>query len=704
MCASALPRTLDLVAPFPSPSLDAWRELAQRDAGDVSLDKKLTSRLYEGIDVKPLYTQGDLRRTASDVSGFSGLEPYTRGATPLGNALGGWDIRQEHTYPEATTLNQFLLDDLEHGVTSVLLRFDAAGREGLDADDARAEPLVGVDGCSLSGVDELSLALKGVHLNMIHVSLEAGAAFVPAAALLSSVWARTGVLAAEARGAFNADPIAALARHGHLAGGLNAAMSSLADLAVWTHATYPHVTSVRVGTAAYHHAGATATQDLAFSMATALDYLRAMTSAGMSIDAAAGQVLFSHVVGSAFFLAIAKLRAARRLWARVVRAAGGNAEAARMRMHTRPSRRIMTTRDPWINMLRNTACVFAAGIGGADAIGSMPFDVTLGEPSTRGRRLARNTQLILQEESQLHRVCDPAGGSWYLESLTDSLAHSAWGLLQQIESRGGMIACLRDGWVKEQIDKAAEPRLKNLSTRRDAVLGVSEFANVAEPIPETPAVDMKAARLSARQRVSDRRASAVTLSPPVSRLSAWAADAAAQGATLGQIWSAMPHTEATFISSPLTLHTFGEAFERLRNASDAYLEQCGARPRVFVASIGPIAKHLARTNFTKHFFEAGGFDVAASDGYPTVDAAVQALRESDCRIAVIASDDATYERLVPALAPALHAAGARTVVLAGNPGVNDRVYRDAGVDRFIFIKCDVVRTLSELLTEEGVTL
>ena len=142
-------------------------------------------------------------------------------------------------------------------------------------------------------------------------------------------------------------------------------MSSLADLAVWTHATYPHVTSVRVGTAAYHHAGATATQDLAFSMATALDYLRAMTSAGMSIDAAAGQVLFSHVVGSAFFLAIAKLRAARRLWARVVRAAGGNADAARMRMHARPSRRIMTTRDPWINMLRNTACVFAAGIGGA---------------------------------------------------------------------------------------------------------------------------------------------------------------------------------------------------------------------------------------------------------------------------------------------------------------------------------------------------
>jgi methylmalonyl-CoA mutase len=334
----------------------------------------------------------------------------------------------------------------------------------------------------------------------------------------------------------------------------------------------------------------------------------------------------------------------------------------------------------------------------------MPFDATLGEPSERARRLARNTQLILQEECQLQRVCDPAGGSWHLESLTDSIAHSAWILLQQIESRGGMIACLRDGWVKEQIDKAAEPRLKNLSTRRDAVLGVSEFATVEEPTPQSPVVDMKAVRRNARQLVSARRASAATIAPSFSPLSAWAADAAVRCATLGQIWSAMPHGEATFIGSPLALHTFGEAFERLRDASDAYLEQCGARPRVFVASIGPVAKHLARTNFTKNFFEAGGFDLAASDGYPTADAAAQALRESACRIAVIASDDETYKSMVPTLAPALHAAGARTVVLAGNPGANEKAYRDAGVDRFIFIKCDVVRTLSELLAEEGVIL
>jgi len=684
--------------------MDSWRTLAQKDVGDVPLEKRLTARLYEGIDVKPLYARDDSSSAMSNAAGYSGVFPYVRSATPLGNALGGWDIRQEHAHPDPIAINRLILDDLEHGVTSVLLRFDAAGREGMDADDPRAEPLVGVDGCSISAVADLAAAFKGVHLNMIHVSLEAGGAFVPAAAIMSGVWATSGVSASEARGAFNADPLAALARDGHLAGGFDASLAAMSDLAAWTRATYPRVTSVRVGTAAYHHAGATATQDLAFSMATGLEYLRAMTRAGMSVDAAAEQVLFSYAVGSAFFLAIAKLRAARRLWARVVRAAGGGEEAAKMRMHVRPSRRIMATRDPWVNILRNTACVFAAGVAGADAIGSMPFDATLGEPSPRARRLARNTQLILQEECQLHRVCDPAGGSWYLDALTERLARKAWEIVQQIEGRGGMTACLRDGWVKDQIDKAAEPRMKNLSTRRDAVLGVSEFATMAEQAPVSTPIDLTPIRRDAKQRLVARRSTAKALGKSQGSFSAWAADAATHGATIAEIWSAMSHGEATFIGSPLSLHTFGEAFERLRDASDAYLEECGRRPRVFIASIGPASKHLARTNFAKNFFEAGGFEVFAGDGCPTAEAAAASLRESGCHIGVIASDDETYKSVVPTLAPALHAAGARTVVLAGNPGVNEKAYRDAGVDRFIFIKCDVVRTLSELLAEEGVTL
>lgn len=702
---------------FPPVTVEQWRAAVDADLKGAPFERKLVTHTYEGLYVRPLYTAADLPPNP-DAAGFSGLPPMTRGGSPLNSSQTGWDIRQERAEPSPEDLNAALLDDLAHGVTSTNIRFDSAARLGLDPDDPAAGPLVGTDGVSIARLDDLKRAFAGVHLGMIHVGLEAGGAFMPAAATLAALWDDAALPPDRARGAFNADPLAVLARDGALPMTLDESLAQMSELAAWTSSRYPHVTAVRVGTAAYHHAGATAAQDLAFALATGVDYLRAMDARGLSVSRAAGQMLFSLSVGCSMFLAIAKLRAARLLWARVVRASGGDGAAQRMRMHVRTSKRVLTTRDPWVNLLRNTVCAFAAGVAGADAVGVAPMDAALGLPSELARRLARNTHLILQDECHLHRVSDPAGGSYYLETLTTQLAERAWVIFQAIEGRGGMAACLQSGFIHEQIDSAVQPRLKNLATRRDAITGVSEFADPAErPLPR-PTFDLAMIRQRARTTATAAKTGAALSAAKAALAQAWAASAATSpststdraaalfaaaraGATIGQMSAALSPRGETRLATPIAPHPFAEPFERLRAAADDLAAATGARPSVFLASIGPIAAHVARTTYAANFFQAGGFTVFSSDGYASASDAANAFQSSGAGVAVICAGDDAYPTLVPELAPALHAAGARTVILAGNPGDREPEYLAAGVDRFIFIKCDVVAILSELLAEEG---
>ncbi len=705
-----LARELHIAEEFPRVSLDRWRGLVEADLAGAGggeakglFERKLVTHTYEGVYIQPLYTELEWDSSAGQ-TGCSGSSPWVRGSVPLGTAVDGWDIRQEHGWADPAEFNARMLEDLNGGVTSVLLRMDAAGRAGLDADDPEAAKLVGVDGCTLSSGAEWDRAFAGVHVGMIGVTLEAGAAFVAGAAQLMALWERAGLEAVRARGAFNADPLAALARDGTVPIAIDGLLHQMGDLAAFTSARYPLVTSVRVGTAAYHHAGATATQDLAFAMASGVEYLRFLTGAGLSVDAASRQMLFSMAVGCHFFLAIAKLRAARRMWGRVVEKCGGTLGAAGMRLHVRTSKRVLTHRDPWVNILRNAACVFAAGVGGAEAIGSEPFDGVLGPASELGRRVARNTQHMLMEEAHLHRVCDPAGGSHYLESLTEELADAAWVIFRDIERRGGMLACLKSGWVQEQIDASYRTRAKNIATVKDQVLGVSAFANLLERLPTPKIVDLDRVRVEAVRRLGDHR-SASSRDRVGQRdfgdgasLTAAAVDAARRGATIGEISRRVFGTGVPLALSagPLAVHPYAEPFERLRDAADGLAEECGRRPIAALLTLGSAAEHGARAGYARNFFQAGGFEVRS---------AMSVSQAAGAGIVVICGSDAQYaEGQAERAAAELRAAGVRTVVLAGQPGSREGAYRAAGIDRFIFVKCDVVRTLTELLSEEGATI
>jgi methylmalonyl-CoA mutase len=700
-----LPRDFQTATSFPAADPRVWRALVDHDLQGASFERKLLSPTYEGLLIKPLYGDSDWPH-ARAASGRSGLMPMSRGARALGNAPEGWEICQERREADLAALNRAVLEDLSGGVNAVLLRLDASARAGLDPDDGGL--LAGTDGAMVYSLSDLDRALAGVHLEMVSINLESGAAFIEGASLLAGLWEQRGVSNSIARGAFNADPLAVLARDGRLPYCISDGLCGLRELAEWTHARYPGVTAVRVGTAAYHHAGATATQDLACAVATGVEYLRALTEGGMSVDDAAKQMRFSFAVGCGVFLATAKLRAARTLWARVIEACGGSEDARRMRMHVRTSKRVLATRDPWVNILRNSACVLAGGLGGADSIGSEPFDSVLGDASELARRLARNTHHILMDECGIHRICDAPGGSWYIESLTDELCDKAWMIFQAIEARGGMARVLSNGWLGDQIDSAFKPRARNLATRKDAVLGVSEFPMPEPPRPPRSESDHERLRTEAAERVIAQRARAsphFTTRMDADRLTRCVQMARA-GATIGQMHSGAwaGQLQPTLINSAISVHPFAEPFERLRDASDTLVAATGSRPRVFLASMGPTADHLARTNFTRNVFEAGGFEVVGGAGYRDITDARDALEASDSHIAAICGSDERYVTLVPALAPALHAGGARFVVLAGNPGQMESTYRSAGVDRFVFIKCDVVRLLSELLQLEGAEL
>jgi methylmalonyl-CoA mutase len=486
---------------------------------------------------------------------------------------------------------------------------------------------------------------------------------------------------------------------------LSTALASLADLAKWTAWNYPNVTAVGVDTSPYHDAGATAAQDIAIGTATGVEYLRAMTGSELDVDTAARQILFRIGIGTHHFLAIAKLRAARRLWSRVVEASGGASNSGAMRIHARTSDRVLTQRDPYVNLLRNTVAAFAAGVGGADAITSVPFDAMTGLPNDFSRRVARNTVLVLREEAHLHRVIDPAGGSWYLDQLTEQLAEKAWEIFQEIERRGGMSAAIQSGWIVRQIDAAYAPRARDIARRKEGITGVSEFPNIAEQKAVQAPPDSATLRSAAIVRLSATREENEGLDEAAvtAQQTATLVGAAIAGATIGQMARELKfHQSPTAPISPLEPRSFAEPFEELRDACDAWQATHGQRPRVFLVNLGPMAHHTARATYSKNFFEVGGFEVIGNDGFDDADSAALAFAASGASTAVICSSDKLYAEFVPQVAPKLKSVGARSVVLAGAPGDNAPAWQAAGVDRFIFIKCDVLETLRELLREEGV--
>lgn len=615
-------------------ALSQWRTLAEKTLKGKSVESTLVTALPEGITLQPLYT-----------------EAAETGAGSLIGA-GAWDIRQVYRHPDITAANREIMDDLVGGVSSLVIRFDEAGRLGYDADHPDAADIAGHDGVMIATADDLDTVLAGVDLDIVPVVLDAGAGGVAAAALLGEVWKKRGAFA---QGSFNIDPFKALAENGWLPGGLDQALTDVAAVAVRTARDFKGVTSVGVDTSAIYAAGADEALDLGAMLATAVAYLRALTQAGLSVDDASRQIAFTVAIGTDQFLTIAKLRAARLLWARVLEASG--ASERRMSLTATVSSRVISQRDPWVNLLRVTLGVFSAAVAGADSIIAPAFDSAIGLSSTQARRLARNSQIILAEESHLARVSDPASGSYAIEALTHQLAEQAWAEFQTIEQAGGIAEVLVSGALRARLEQAWGDRQKGLSHRKQPILGVSEFPNLAEAPVSIVQPDLASLRRGAVGRLKRVRREGVVTSLEDVFTQAGVSSLGVLAGGRGAEPLAIPR---------LVPHRLAEDYEALRDESDVALVLNGERPAVYLLALGPLAEHSARLGFARTLFEAGGIDTIVASGGDT-EAAVRAFGNSGAAIACLCGADSRYETEAEAFAQALKAAGAKRVYLAGKP-------------------------------------
>ncbi len=454
---------LRLASEFPQATMAQWRSMVEKvlrrsgadvDGHDGPVDDLLAHQTHDGFALRPLYTAADGTRDA----GFPGLPPFTRGSRPDGAVATGWDVRQRHAHPDVDVTRRAVLADLENGVTSLWL---VAGEHGLPP-------------AALPDV------LAEVHIGLAPVTLDAGADFAAAADALLAVHDEKGVQASEVRGNLGADPLGLLARTGEPQD-----LSGASALAARTARRYPNLRSVVVDASPYHEAGSSDGQELGCALATAVAYLRALTGAGLSVEQAARQLEFRLAATADQFGTIAKLRAARRLWARVAEVCGIAGVA--VPQHVVTSATMMTRRDPWVNMLRTTLACFAAGVGGADAVTVRPFDAAIGLPDAFARRIARNTQSILLEESKVAGVIDPAGGSWYVEQHTAELAKAGWAAFQELEKAGGLVAALDSGLVEERLAATRAARTARLDAGEEAITGVTVYPNKDEkPLRRQP--------------------------------------------------------------------------------------------------------------------------------------------------------------------------------------------------------------------------
>ena len=481
---------------------------------------------------------------------------------------------------------------------------------------------------------------------------------------------------------------------------LDEAFSQLANLAQWASHHYPQVAAVCVDTSVYNHAGANAVQELASCLATGVAYLRVMTEAGMEVNAAVRQMELRLSLGTHHFLEIAKLRAVRLLWTRVINVCGGDGELL-PKINATTSNRVFTRREPANNILRNSAAMFAACVGGADVVTSVPFDNTAQlpceQPSEKSRRIARNTVLLLQQEAHLRRVSDPAHGSWFLETATQQLAEAAWQLFQTIEGRGGMHAVLASGWWHEQIKATNQRWCDDMAQCRESLIGVNAFVDLgAESLATAPATSLP----TMPQNRTTSQPDLPALSP--SQLTA-AVEAAAEGATMGQLSTSLGFQTAAVEIAPLEARSLAQPFEDLRDATDRWFAEHGQRPGAFVVNFGPMSDTAKQATFAQRILEVAVVEVIASgEVFPSLPLAVAAFKQSGASIAVVCAAEEMQPELVPHAATQLKQAGARTVLLVGAPGPQREQWRSAGVDDFVFEHCPVLALLQDLLKREGV--
>lgn len=689
---------------FTPPTYDEWKEACIALLKGAPFEKKLFTKTYEGITFSPMYFHADTE-PIQPAKSFPGMGDYLRGVEANGYVNAPWKIAQACDETFAEENNELLKHEIEKGSTVYNVKVDCATRK---AKDARECKHIGKGGCSLTTLGDVETLLKGLKLDQYPLYVYAGESSLPLLALIVAAVKKNGGDVSKLKGVIGANPIAEYAANGKLTQDLDKLFDEAAKSAKWALKNAPELKTIFVKSNVFSNGGANDIQEVAYTISAGVAYLRALLDRGLTIDEAASQIMFGFSMGANFFMQIAKLRAVRPIWAQIVKAFGGNEESQKIHVHGRPAKFFKTVYDPYVNMLRDTTELFSGVVGGVDSFENSTFDEPVRKGDEFSRRIARNMQIILQEEFGLLQPIDPAGGSWAVENLTKEIKEKIWAEFQVIEGKGGIVAALKEGYPQEEIAKVCDARFKAAETRKDRIVGNNMYPNMTEERidarPESQAENMKARTAAIENYLSTVDSAAVkdALAAVKDGCACCAIAAAEKGATIAEIRQALGTADVEEIKA-IAAHRWSERFEALREKTENFKAKTGDNVKIFLANMGPIPQHKARADFTTGFLQVGAFQVLGNNGFKTVDDAAAAAKESGADAVVICSTDATYPEIVPALAPKLHEALPNATVFLAGAAPADKLeeYNAAGIDEYIHVKANCYKVIQALQQKKG---
>jgi len=637
-----------LFGTFPPVSTSEWEARITEDLKGADYQKKLVWKTSEGFDVKPYYRDEDIQGIGT-INALPGEYPFIRGNKAGSN---NWEIRQDIETDDETEANRLAIDAVLRGATGL----------GLVAAELETE----------EDVEEL---LKGINTTEVAIHFGAASSYPKLIRIVASHAKSKKLPLEKLKGSFDFDPISYLLLNGDFWKSEKSDLAEVVSMLKLGKELMPAMKVINVNGHYFNSAGATLVQELGFSLASGNEYLALATSAGIPVDDAACRMMFSFGVGSNYFLEIARLRAARLLWAKIVEQYKPADESSmQMHIHCNTSAWNKTLFDPYVNLLRTTTEAMSAIIGGTQSLSILPFDTFYKDPDELSTRLARNQQIILKEEVYLDKVVDPAAGSYYIENLTQLIAEAAWNVFLQVEDKGGMTEAVKAGFVQDLVSKSAGLRLDDIANRRIIQLGTNQYPNPEEQMLDkihfAEEEEMLEEELYADEdmEIEDD-----------------------------------DDEEAPTTYKKLTLFGGSDAFDQLRLATEQYVAEGNKKPSVFLFNIGNVAMRKARAMFTTNFFGCAGYEILDNPGFDSVEEGLKAAQASKAEIAVICSSDDEYAALGADIAQKLRSGNSELhIVVAGYPKDIVETLRQAGVDYFIHIRCNLLETLESFQEKLGI--
>jgi len=700
------------------PDLDRWRDLAAKELKGAG-PESLTWETPEGIAVKPLYTAADLEALET-VGGLPGMEPFVRGPRATMYANRPWTIRQYAGFSTAEESNAFYRQNLAAGQMGLSVAFDLATHRGYDSDHPRVEGDVGKAGVAIDSVEDMKILFDGIPLDKMSVSMTMNGAVLPVLAGYVVAAEEQGVTEDQLTGTIQNDILKEFMVRNTYIYPPAPSMRIVGDIIEHTAKHMPRFNSISISGYHMQEAGATAVQELGFTLADGLEYARFAASRGLSVDDFAGRLSFFFAIGMNLFMEAAKLRAARLLWSRIMTDLGAQKPGSKMlRTHCQTSGVSLTEQDPYNNVVRTAYEALAAVLGGTQSLHTNGFDEAIALPSDFAARIARNTQLILAEETGVTHVIDPLGGSYYVEALTQSLANGAWELIQEVEALGGMTKAVESGMPKLRIEEAAARRQARVDRGEEVIVGVNKYRLEKESEIDTRTIDNTEVRRNQIARLEQIKSSrdprrwrealdALTGGAKNDgNLLALSIEASRARATVGEISDAL---EAVFGRYRANIRTISgvyggayaedEEFQRIRKEVEAFATEEGRRPRILVAKLGQDGHDRGAKVIATAFADLG-FDVDIGPLFQTPDEAAREAVENDVHVVGVSSQAAGHKTLVPQLIDALRAQGAgEIVVVVGGviPASDYEFLHDAGVAAVFGPGSNIPQAASEILT------